>query len=273
MTDGINFVALLLTDLAAFLPKLLASLVLFVLALFLSGFLAQQVTKAMQRHKKSPELAIVLARLTRLGVLILGITMALQTVGFDLTAFLAGLGILGFTVGFALQDVSKNFVAGLLLLLEQPFNLGDFVEVGGFSGTVQKVHLRATEMITLDGNHVLIPNADVFSNAITNYTRIISRRLAQTVGVAYGSDLEKVRRVTLEAIGDVPGLLQEPQSKVIFETFNDSSIDFTLYYWIDAAVTTPQTAQDAVVTRIKAAFEQHGIEIPFPIRTVLMPKA
>lgn len=273
MNEGINFFALMMTQLLSFLPSLLAALVLFVATLYVSGWLAQMVSRALQKRNKSAELITVLARLTRLSVLILGGTMALQTVGFDLTAFLAGLGILGFTVGFALQDVSKNFVAGLLLLLEQPFNLGDFVEVGGYSGKVQKVHSRATEIITLDGNHVLIPNADVFSNAITNYTRIISRRLAQPVGVAYGSDLEKVRRVTLEAIRDVPGLLQEPEARVVFQTFNDSSIDFTLYYWIDAGITTPPAAQDGVVTRIKTAFEQNGIEIPFPIRTVLMPKA
>lgn len=266
--NGIEFFAVALN----FLPHLLAALVLFVATLFVSGFFAQQVIKTMQQRKKSPELATVLARLTRISLLVLGATMSLQTVGFDLTAFLAGLGVLGFTVGFALQDVSKNFVAGLLLLLEQPFNLGDFIDVGGYTGSVQKVNLRATELLTLDGNHVLIPNADVFSSALTNYTRQPTRRLAQQVGVAYGSDLDKVRQVTLDAVRGAPGILDEPQPQMNFHTFNDSSIDFTLYYWIDGRKTRPPAAQDAVVTRIKAAFEKNGIEIPYPIRTVLMPK-
>jgi small conductance mechanosensitive channel len=199
-------------------------------------------------------------------------TIALQTVGFNLTAFLTGLGILGFTVGFALQDVSKNFIAGLLLLLSQPFEIGDAIQVAGYTGVVQNIELRATELKMFDGNQILIPNADVFSNPLTNFSRNKLRRIEIQVGVAYGTDLEKARQVAVDAVRQLPGVLEDPAPLVVFNEFADSTINFSLFYWIDTSQSNFSELSDSGFVSLEKSFAQAGIVLPFPSRTVYLPQ-
>lgn len=257
-----------LANLLSFIPFLIVSLLIFVLSLYLAGLMSRGVRRLLERRKVDQELTLLLSQVTRWALIVVGVALALEQIGFDLTAFLAGLGILGFTVGFALQDVSKNFVAGVLLLLEQPFDLGDTIEVGGLIGRVAKVDVRATELYTPEGQNVIIPNGEIYTSAITNYSRYPRRRVELTVGVGYESDLEQVRAVALDALTGLPGLLADPAPQVIFRNFGESSIDFTLYFWVDLEKISYLTALDAAVVRIKDAFEKAGIDIPFPVRTV-----
>jgi small conductance mechanosensitive channel len=205
--------------------------------------------------------------------MILGITISLQQVGFNLTAFLAGLGIAGFTIGFALQDVSKNFIAGLLLILQEPFENGEVIKVAGYTGTVMEIELRATQIRTLDGLIVVIPNADVFTNPITNYTRSESRRIDLSIGVAYEHDPEQVRRQALAAISNIPGILSEPAPQVIFDNFGDTTFNLKLLFWVDTEKISSPAAKDAGLVAIKGAFEGSGIEMPYPTQTLLISQA
>ncbi len=254
----------------AFLPTLLASLAIFVISLYAAGFLARMVGAVLRRREVDPELTLLLERVTRWSTIGLGLLMALQQVGFQVTAFLAGLGVLGFTVGFALQDISKNLVAGVLLLLMQPFDIGDAVEVQGYAGTVEDVDLRATSIRTWDGRLVLIPNADVFTSVLVNLSKTPRRRVEVQVGVTYDSDLDKVEAVALEAVRSLEGVLEDPEPFVIFHTFGDSSINLTVYFWVDTQVISPFVAKSLGVRAIHRAFAEAGIEIPFPIRTVYL---
>ncbi|MCP4707887.1 MAG: mechanosensitive ion channel family protein, partial [Planctomycetes bacterium] len=192
-------------------------------------------------------------------------------VDFDVTGFAAGLGIIGFTIGFALKDIAENFVAGVLLLWQQPFDIGDSVSVGGYSGTVTSIQIRATTVRTWDGLLVIIPNADVYSNAITNYSQIDERRISLAVGVGYESDLPQVSEVMIEVANNLPGVIKDdPAPEVAFSEFGESSINVTLYFWIRTQKTDYRSTLDAAVKNIKLAFEQAGINIPYPIRTVYM---
>ncbi|MBN1667104.1 MAG: mechanosensitive ion channel [Anaerolineales bacterium] len=256
----------------AFLPDIIAALVILVASLYLAGILAQVVWRALERRQTDRELTLMLTKLTRWSLVVLGIIVALQQVGFNVTAFLTGVGILGFTVGFALQDVSKNFISGMLLLLQQPFEIGDVIEVSDFTGKVLDIDLRATELLTFDGQNVLIPNADVFTSPIKNYSRTPTRRLDLRVGVAYGSDLELVRTTALQAIANIEGVLTEPAPVLAFKSFGASSIDFDLYYWIDSTQSDFLGTWDAAVVQLNRAFEAAGIEIPFPVHTVYLQK-
>ena len=260
----------MLVDFLAFLPDLLVSFVIFFVSLYLAGYLTKLLIRSLERRKTDPEIRILIAQISRWAIIILGLTLALQQVGFDLSAFLAGLGIIGFTIGFALQDVSKNFVSGLLLLLQQPFDIGDVIEVSGYSGTVANVDLRATEIYTFDGQNVLIPNGDVFTTPIKNYSRFDNRRVDINVGVAYDSDLDLVRKIALEAISSIEGVLPDPAPVLVFNNFGDSSIDCTVYLWINTKNTGYLDTMDAGIVSINSAFKTNGIDIPFPIRTVLM---
>ena len=257
----------LITNFLTFLPKLLAALVLFVITLYLASLISRFVRSLMQRRRADPAVILLVYHVTRWGLIITGTAASLRQVDFELTGFLAGLGILGFTVGFALQDISQNVVAGLLLLIQKPFEIDDLIEVEEYTGHVRSIDLRSTELYTLDGHNVLIPNASVFTTPIINYSRQATWRISLDVGVAYDSDLEQVRRVTLQAIGNIPDILNTPPPDLYFHTFNDSSIDFSVRYWIDARQINPFTATDPAVIAIQRAYKQANIEIPFPIQT------
>jgi small conductance mechanosensitive channel len=253
----------------ASLPNVFTALLIFIVSLYLAQLLSNLLKKMLTRQKADHEVTLLLAQLTRWSIIAIGIATALQRF-FDVTAFLAGLGILGFTVGFALQNIMQNFVAGVILLIQQPFGVEDAIEVDGIGGSVLAINLRATEMRTWDGRIVIVPNANILSNPITNYTRADRRRIELPVGVSYGSDPAVVRKVVLEAIKGVPGSVGEPAPTVVFHTFAGSSIDMSAYFWIDTAKTDPLSAQDAALEFVKAALEKNGIEIPFPITTVYM---
>jgi len=244
------------------IPKVIAAIVIFLVMFYLAGLVARWIRRTGERRGLNPEVTLLLTRLGSWGMITLGVIWALQQVNFNLTAFLAGLGIIGFTVGFALQDISRNFVAGLLLLWQQPFGIGDLIQVTGYTGRVTDVSLRATEIRTSDGLLVLIPNADVYTKPITNYTQAPRRRLAIKAWAPYGEDLERATTIALEAIGQAPILaLADPAPSVVFDSFGDSSVAFTLYYWIDTAAISFDAAQDRGIKAVKAAFQTAGIDL------------
>jgi small conductance mechanosensitive channel len=252
------------------LPQFIAGVVVLLISLYLARLAGRLVQRSLITRNTDPELSLLINRLVRWGIIILGFVLALEQAGQDVTALLTGLGILGFTVGFALQDVSANFVSGILLLIEQPFSIGDSIEVAGNAGVVDDVNLRATKMTAFDGRKLVVPNRDIFTNSIINYSRAEQRRIELNVGVAYDSDLERVKRAALEAIQGTAGVLAEPAPTLVFNQFAASSIDFTLYYWIDVAATDYLEGTSAGVMNIKAAFDAAGIEMPFPVGSVFL---
>lgn len=258
----------LLVDAIRALPGLIAALVIFIITLYIAGLTSRAARRAMDRRQASAHAKKIVTNIAYWSVLALGTIAALQQVGFNLTAFLTGLGIAGFTIGFALQDVSKNFISGLLLLIQQPFTIGEAIEVTGFGGTVIAIDLRATELHTFDGRVVFIPNADIFTNPITNFTRASRRRLELNGRVSYASDLEVVRQTALQAIRSVPGLLEVPAPLMNFHTFGSSTIDFTLYFWIDTGQVDMFIAKDRALLALKSAFDTAGIDVPYPVQTL-----
>ena len=250
------------------LPSLVAGLLIFLFSLYLAHLLAKTTKRFMQRRADDQELAILIPRLVRWTVIGLGIVLALEQAGQDVTALLTGLGILGFTVGFALQDISANLVSGILLLFEQPFEIGDAIEVAGYSGTVKQINLRATELLTWDGLKVLIPNRDVFTNTVTNFTQISQRRIGLSVGVGYESDLKEVENIALSAIRALPTIKEDPAPSFMVNRFGDSAVYATIYYWYDTKDLTLPDMTNVGAVALKRAFDESGIKIPYPIRVV-----
>jgi small conductance mechanosensitive channel len=251
------------------IPNLLTAILIFVASLYLARVLSKLLGRILEKRKADTEVTLLLTQMARWSIIAIGAITALQRF-FDVTAFLAGLGILGFSIGFALQNILQNFAAGIILLIQQPFNIGDAIEVKEFGGTVLVINLRTTEMRTWDGRIVIIPNADVLSNPITNYTRAERRRIEIPVGVSYDSDPVTTRQAVLEAVQNVPGFVPDPAPMVVFHTFAGSSIDLSAYFWIDTSKSNPFEAKDSALELIKVALEKKGIEIPFPIRTIHM---
>jgi small conductance mechanosensitive channel len=251
-----------------FIPSLIAAMVIFVIGIVATILITRLIKITLERRNVDQEIIISISRVAYITLITMTLVMALQQVGFNLTAFLAGLGILGFTVGFALQDVSKNFIAGLLLLWQQPFNIGEMIEVSDYLGTVEEIDLRATCIRTVDGRFVFIPNADVYTKPLINYSKAERRRVEIPLSVSSDSDLELVKKVAVGAIMQVPGLLSDPAPSVEFHTFGDFALNLALYYWIDTSRTNISIARDAGINAVNAAFRAHEINLPFPTQTV-----
>lgn len=259
------------TSLSPLLLKFLLALLIFFGSLFLAKMLRGLLSTALKKRNVEHELIVLLGQLTYWSILIFGIIAALQRF-FDVSAFLAGLGILGFTVGFALQDIMQNFVSGTILLIQQPFNAGNSVSISSYQGTVSAVNMRTTELETPDGRLIIIPNAQVLSNPIENYSRADRLRIDLPVGVSYDTDLDLARATIIDALPAVKGFLADPAPNIIYHTFGGSSIDMDVRFWIDTSKNNLFDAKDEAIIVTKRALDAKNIEIPFPITTVYLEK-
>ena len=251
------------------LPKLGLALLIFLIGYLLSRWASKAVKKALELRKIDTELIVLFEMTTRWGILIFALYLAAESIAPGrLTGFVAALGIAGFALGFALQDVAKNFLAGILLLLQQPFNIGEVIEVADYRGTVLNITLRTTEMRTVDGRFVSIPNGDVFVNPLINYSKAPRRRVEITVGVGYDSDLDQVTKLALDLVRDIPGVLEDPAPSVIFTGLGDAAIEFSLYYWVDTEKGDLSAAKTTGIKRIVGSFEGAGIEMPYPTQSL-----
>jgi len=249
------------------IPNLLTALAILIVSLYLARFFSR-VLRRVLRARRAPEgVTHLLGQLTLWTIVSIGMITALQRF-FDVTAFLAGLGIVGFTVGFALQDVMKNFASGIILLLQQPFHVGESVELAGFEGTVLAIDLRTTEIRAADGRIVILPNASVLANPIVNYTRAQQRRVDLSLSLSHGTDPNIARQIILEAIEEAEGFVGKPEPVIVFDDLTSSALILTVNFWIDVSKTNPAQAKDAVLLKVKSAFNQHGIEIPHPAQAV-----
>jgi len=207
-------------------------------------------------------------------VLTLGIFTALNLLQLDkaVMSLLAGAGILGLALGFAFQDLATNFISGIFIVLQEPFKIHDFVDTNGYQGHIEKIGLRSITLRTLDGQHVVIPSKDIFQNPLKNYEYTPERRITLNVGVTYDANLEFVRDLSRQVIAGIPQINEQRGVSVTFEEFGDSSINFSARFWINYSDYERflQTRSDVIIA-LKKAFDENGITIPFPIRTIDFP--
>ncbi|MBL8063873.1 MAG: mechanosensitive ion channel family protein [Anaerolineales bacterium] len=258
LTDGV----------LAILPNILTAILIFAISYYAGVWLSRLLRRLLFKQNAEPGVSHLLAQLLKWTIISLGIIAALQRF-FNITAFLTGLGIIGFTIGFAMQNIMQNFASGVILLVQQPFKVGDNVGIAGFDGTVLKIGLRTTEIKTLDGRIVFLPNADVLSQPIINYTRAKSRRVELRMSIPYDADTDLVREILLNETKSISGFVGSPEPLVLFHTFGAYSIDLSLLFWVDTSVTSDAAAKDAVLIRIKQAFSIHEIAVPYPVQVQL----
>ena len=267
---GFDFQAML-EAIVAFLPRLGLALLVYLIARGISSWITRILRRRLTKQKADEELIILLEMFTRWGIQGLGIVLALEQLAPGrLSTLLAGLGIAGITIGFALQDVAKNFIAGILLLLTQPFEIGDTIGVQGYTGKVLAINLRSTEMRESDGRFVIIPNSDIFISPIVNYTRAPRRRIRLPLEISIDTDLDLATRTIFDAVEEILGVLNDPAPQLILESFNDSVIQSTLLYWIDTAQVDYSEAQTAGARAITYAFKEAGIVMPYSTVEVTM---
>ncbi len=251
------------------LPSYLVALGISIASLFLAKMVKRTVKQSLKDQVEDPEKQELIARVARWTVLTLGLlTAANQIPGIDVTSLLAGLGIVGFTIGFALQDIARNFIAGLLILMRQPFSIGDAVEVAGHAGTVMEIRVRDTVIKTWGGVMEIIPNLDVYSNPIVNYSELPLRRRTVMIGLGYGEDVGRAREIFLEAIQNTDGVQEEPAPEILTEELGDATMNMAARFWVNQQTDNLFGVHSDVVEAINEAAEREEIDLPYPTQVV-----
>ena len=224
--------------------------------------------RVMPRFKLAEGAQFVILRLIHYILIVIGMLFAINLVGIQMTSLAVIFGLLGVGIAFGLQNITSNFVSGIILLFERPVGVGDYIEVGGAMGRVQAINMRATTVITRNNITLIVPNSDFISGTVTNWSVGDAKvRINVSVGVAYGSDTELVTRLLLEAADGHPDVLKEPKTDVLFREFADSSLNFDLRVWILNPMGRFKIISDLNYS-IDDAFRYNNITIPFPQRDV-----
>jgi small-conductance mechanosensitive channel len=199
---------------------------------------------------------------------ILGISIILAVGRFvDVTALVASLGLVAFALTFALQDMLKNFAAGIILLIQRPFIVGEYVQVSTYEGTIKAVNSRSTSILTPDGLTVMLPNATVLDNPIVNFTRTPQRRIEVSFSLPYEVDLDRIRGLAMEAVKGVPDFLPEPVPDVLFEDAT-GGVKLKVRLWVDTLGTPAANSEDRALDLVYHALKTEGIEFRYPRQEV-----
>lgn len=254
------------------LPNLIVAVIIVVLFVFIARFGRDWTYRLLSRVSEYRAVNRLLSTLAYATLLVLGATIALTVLnlGTAVASILGAAGILGLAIGFAAQNTVENLIAGVLISVRRPIREGDLVEAHDVFGKVEEINLRATVLRTPTGQLVYVPNGEVFRAKLINYSKLGQRRVDLACGVSYADDLETVRRVAIEAIEGVPQRIQGKEVEFYYEEFGGSSINFVVRFWIEFSNRHAQykQAQTAAIVALKRAFDENGISIPFPIRTL-----
>ncbi len=253
------------------LPNVVVAVVVLIIGILVAKLVKKYSYKIIQKLSSIQTINKLFSSFTYIIVILIAIFTALNIIGLDkaVTTVLAGAGILGLALAFAFQDVAANFMSGIFMSFRRPFDVGDLVTVNDKMGRIEAVNLRDTTLITLQGQRLIIPNKDVFQNAIENFSSTGKRRLDFKVGISYGDDLEKVRSLVKKCLADLPQRDLEKEVEVFYDEFGDSSINFNLRIWLNSVHQADYlSAKSEAIILIKKAFDNNDIMIPFPIRTL-----
>lgn len=222
-----------------------------------------RLTERYLRARAQDELIIRFAtNILAWTLLFIVIIAALSQVGIDTTALIALLGAAGLAVGLALQDSMKNFASGVLLIIFRPFTTGHFVEAGGTSGIVESITLFTSTLRTADNRAVIVPNGEIYSNTITNYSALPTRRVDMVFGIGYDDDLRKAKALLHQIIADEPRILADPAPLIAVSELADSSVNFAVRPWVQTA--DYWDVFFTITEQVKLAFDDNGISIPYP---------
>ncbi|MDA0701943.1 MAG: mechanosensitive ion channel family protein [Proteobacteria bacterium] len=258
--------------------RVLPLLLLATIVLFASWLAARLVTRlsrvVLGRWIVSPLLLKVLTRAIGIPVLLLGLYLVLQFAGLTRLAVtvLGGTGLIGLAIGFAFRDIAENFLASLLLSIRNPFNAGDFIEIGAFQGIVRNLNTRTTVLLTIEGNQVQIPNATVYKSVITNYSASPNRRADFGVGIGYDDPTEKAQEVVSALLRNHEAVKDEPAPIVLVDELAASTVNLRAYFWFDSATYSPDKLRSALMRQTKRALQSAGISKPDEAREVVFPQ-
>ncbi len=248
------------------------SVLYFLILLFLLFYVTSKLRKwivydLLAKSKIDIGVRIAVGTIIRYIVLIIGIIVFLQSAGINLSAITVLAGALGVGIGFGLQNITNNFVSGIIILFERPIKVGDRIELGDVSGDVVRISMRSTTIVTNDNISIIVPNSDFISSKVINWSHTDRNiRFNFPIGVSYNEDPQEVRKLLLEVVAENKGILNTPEPDVLFKGFGDSSLDFNLRVWTRDYNNRPNILRSQIYYAVFEKFKEHSIEIPFPQR-------
>lgn len=253
------------------LPNILLAAMVMGLSLLAARYVKRYLAKFISKFSGNVAVNRLLANIGTAAFVMVMLFVVLGILKLDtaLTSLLAGAGVAGLAIGLALQEPIVNLFSGIMMSVRQYIKINDLVETNGYMGTIEKISLRSTVVRTFQGQEVILPNKMVYNNPLTNYTSSGQRRVDLACGISYGEDLEKVEQVAIRAIEQNINHDEGRPVELFFMEFGSSSINFVLRFWLDQ-IRQPDfvRGRSDAIKALKRAFDQNGIVIPFPIRTL-----
>ncbi len=250
--------------------NIISAILILLVGKFLVGFISKSVEKLLVKRKFDTAVVGFTLALVRYGLFVIVIMAALGQVGVETTSIVAVIGAVGLAVGLALQGSLSNFSSGVLIVSFRPFKAGDYVEVSGVAGSVESIQVFQTTLKTVDNKMVVIPNGNITSNAIVNYSRYNMRRVDLVIGVSYKSDLQLTKKVIHEALLKDDRILRDPEIMIGVSELSDSSVNLVVRPWCKTA--DYWNVYFDSMQSIKETLDENGIEIPFPQMDVHLNK-
>ncbi len=257
------------------LPLIVFGIVILVVGWFsavgISGFLRRTFQR---RESLTPLLREVVAIAAGAGVFLLCLYVVLLVVGLARLAVtvLGGTGLIGLIIGIAFRDITENFLASIFLSIQRPFRSGDLIEVEEVTGLVQRLTVRTTVLMTLDGNHVQVPNATIYKSTIRNYTSNPNRREDFIIGIGYDDVITEVQEVAMGVLCNHPAVLSEPEPWVLVDNLGPSTVNLKIYFWLDGTKHSWLKVRSSVIRMVKKTFQDNGISMPDEAREVIVNK-
>ncbi len=246
--------------------KVLAAIVIFVVGRWVAKFISNLIRRVMRKSEVDRTIRRFVANMAYITLLAFVVLAALSQLGIQTTSFIAILGAAGLAVGLALQGSLANFAAGFLMIIFRPIRVGDYVEAAGVAGTVEEIQIFTTTLVTPDNKTVIIPNANLTSDNIVNWTLKGTRRVDLIMGIGYEDDIDKARQIMHDVLAKDERILKDPAPQIAMVELADSSVNFVVRPWVKAP--DYWGVYMSVTEKIKKAFDANGISIPYPQRDV-----
>jgi small conductance mechanosensitive channel len=247
------------------------AIVVFIVGRLIAKGLVKVLERLLVRAKVDTMLVEFIGSIAGAALFLFVIIASLDMLGVNTTSLIAMLGAAGLAVGLALQGSLQNFASGVLLIIFRPFQVGNFIDAGGISGTVEKITIFNTILLTPDNREIIVPNGSVYGGTITNYSARATRRVDMVFGISYSDDLKKARDILMETLEADERVLKDPAPNVALSELADSSVNFVVRPWVNAA--DYWDVKWDMNEKIKLAFDAQGVSIPFPQMDIHMDQA
>ena len=257
-----------------FVPLTVVSLVILLIFWLVSRGVARLARSTLTQRLSSPLLADIAARALALPVILIGIYLVLQLAGLTRLAVtvLGGTGLVGIVLGLAFRDIAENSLASILLSMRNPFRSGDWIQIGEHQGIVQNLNMRTTILMTLDGNHVQIPNSLVYKSVISNYSTNPGRRAEFIVGIGYAHSIVTAQELIIQTLNAHPAILRDPEPVAIVDELGPATVNIRVQFWLDGKTHSIFRVRSSVMRQVKRVLEEAGVSTPAPVHEMIFPE-